>query len=263
MSPKPLRLLQFTDLHLYGDAGGELRGVATLPSLEATLATARKRQDGCDAVLLTGDLVQDDPSGYKRVRALFGESTVPIYCIPGNHDVPQALESSLGTRPFQVGGSAVHGEWLIVLLSSYLAGKAGGRLEPTELARLDSLLAAHPSHHALVCLHHHPVPMASRWLDTVSLENPAALFEVLDKHRNVRAMLWGHVHQAWEGTRNGVRLMCTPSTCAQFKPGSDNFAIDRRPPGYRWLNLHADGRIDSAVEWVDSVAAAPAQSRAG
>ena len=263
MSTAPLRIVQFTDLHLYGAADGAMRGVASLPSLEATLAAAQRRESGCDAVLLTGDLVQDDPSGYAHVRALFGSSTVPVYCIPGNHDDPAALNAALASRPFQVGGTAVHGNWLFVMLDSYVAGTPAGRLSKSELKRLEVALAAHPEHHALICLHHHPVPMASRWLDSVALANPAELFEVLDRHQNVRAVLWGHVHQAWEGSRNGVRLMCTPSTCAQFKPESDNFAIDRRPPGYRWLRLHADGHIVTAVERVEALAQAPAQSRAG
>jgi Icc protein len=42
--------------------------------------------------------------------------------------------------------------------------------------------------------------------------------------------------------------MSTPSTCIQFKPGSKTFALDDLPPGYRRLDLHADGNIDTAVE---------------
>jgi Icc protein len=264
VTPSPLRIVQFTDLHLFGAADGQLRGVATLPALEATLAAAQRRESRWDATLLTGDLVQDDPSGYARVRDLFGAASTPVYCIPGNHDEIAALHAELGAPPFQIGGTALHGAWLFVMLDSYLHGKAGGRLAQSELERLDRALAAHPDKHALVCLHHHPVPMASRWLDTVSLENAAALFEVLDRHRNVRVLLWGHVHQAWEGTRRGVRLLCTPSTCAQFKPASDSFAIDRRPPGYRWFRLHGDGRIETAVEWIDAgVLAARIDSLAG
>jgi Icc protein len=260
----PLRVIQLTDLHLYGAADGQLRGVATLPSLEATLAAAQRAHSGWDALLLTGDLVQDDPSGYARVQELFGASQVPVYCIPGNHDEIEAMRTALAAPPFRLGGSGVHGNWVFVMLDSYLHGKAGGHLSEDELARLDATLAAHPDRHAVVCLHHHPVLMESRWLDSVDLDNPAALFEVLDRHANVRLLLWGHVHQAWEGTRNGVTLMCTPSTCAQFKPHSDNFAIDRRPPGYRWLRLYADGRIESGVEWVEAAAAtALVQSRAG
>jgi Icc protein len=47
-----------------------------------------------------------------------------------------------------------------------------------------------------------------------------------------------------------LRLLSTPSTCAQFRPGSDSFAIDERPPGYRWLDLRADGRLDTEVVWL-------------
>ena len=259
---EPIRIVQLTDLHLYGAADGRLRGVATLPALQATLAAALARHAPWDALLLTGDLVQDDPSGYAHVRELFGGAATPVYCIPGNHDEPAAMRAALATRPFQICGSALHGAWLLVMLDSYLHGMAHGRLAATELARLAATLAAHPDRHALVMLHHQPVPVGSRWLDGVALEDPAALFAVLDRHPNVRALLWGHVHQAWEGTRNGVRLMCTPSTCAQFKPGSDSFALDRNPPGYRWLELYEDGRVESGVEWVAAAAAAAANSAA-
>ena len=133
--------------------------------------------------------------------------------------------------PFQLGGSARFPGWVVVMLDSFLAGKAQGRLSPASLAELDATLKAHANLHALVCLHHHPVTMDSRWLDQVGLENPDEFFAVLDRHRNVRAVLWGHVHQIHAEERNGVKLLSTPSTCAQFLPRSDSFAIDRRPPG--------------------------------
>jgi Icc protein len=166
------------------------------------------------------------------------------------------MRAALAAHPFQVCGTARHGEWLFVMLDSYQHGMAAGRVGEGELARLDAALAAHADRHVLVCLHHHPVAAGSRWLDTVGLENGDALFEVLDRHRNVRVLLWGHVHQAFDGERRGVRLLATPSTCAQFKPGSDQFAIDQRPPGYRWFELHDDGRVESAVVWVDAAAEA-------
>jgi Icc protein len=255
VSRAPIRIVQFTDLHLYGAADGALRGIATLPALQAAIATAYARETPWEALLLTGDLVQDDPSGYLHVRRLFGSSPVPVYCIPGNHDELAPMRTALASSPFQVCGTACHGEWLLVMLDSYQHGMAAGRLSEAELARLDDALAAHADRHALVCLHHHPVAAGSRWLDTVGLENRDDLFRVLDRHRNVRVLLWGHVHQAFDGERRGVRLLATPSTCAQFKPGSDQFAIDQRPPGYRWLELHADGRVESAVVWVDSASA--------
>jgi Icc protein len=97
--------------------------------------------------------------------------------------------------------------------------------------------------------------MGSRWLDQVGLENSDELFAVLDRHPQVRALLWGHVHQELDTWRGQVRLLATPSTCAQFKPHADGFAIDERPPGYRWLHLREDGTLDTGVEWVDEAPA--------
>jgi Icc protein len=138
-----------------------------------------------------------------------------------------------------------------VMLDSYLPRRASGRLSPESLAALDQALKENCALHGIVCLHHHPIAMGSEWLDRVGLENAPELFAVLERHRNVRALLWGHVHQAHDSIRNGVRLLSTPSTCAQFKPGSNNFAIDRRPPGYRWLELLPDGDIRTEVVWVE------------
>jgi Icc protein len=249
-----VRLLQFTDPHLYGAADGKLRGVVTYPALLAAIEHARARHWPCDGILATGDLVQDDPSGYARFREVFGGLGVPVYCIPGNHDEPEAMVRELRSAPFQLNGVVRWEKWIAVMLDSYLANKAQGRLDAANLRALDEALRAHPDSHALVCLHHHPVRMSSRWLDQVGLENPDEFFSVLDQHRNVRAVLWGHVHQHFEGERNGVRLMSTPSTCAQFVPRSDGFAIDRRPPGYRWLELRDDGSFGSEVIWVDGFA---------
>ncbi len=112
----------------------------------------------------------------------------------------------------------------------------------------------------LVCLHHHPVPIGSDWLDQIGLANAADFFRIIDASREVRAIVWGHVHQAFDGLRRGVRLLATPSTCAQFLPHSHDFAIDARPPAFRTLELHADGRILTDVHWVDPCGTGSSQS---
>jgi Icc protein len=250
-----LRLIQFTDLHLSGSESHALRGIATLPSLERTLEQARDREWPVDAVLVTGDIVQDDPGGYPHLRRLFGCLGVPVLCIPGNHDVPTAFERELSGEPFILGGHVDFGAWRIVLLDSCIAGSAGGRLTEESLARLEAALAGAHGLHCLVCLHHHPVDIGSRWLDTVGLANAPQLLAIIDRHPSVRAILWGHVHQSYEGERKGVRLLATPSTCVQFLPGADDFALDERPPGYRTLKLADDGSLLTEVVWVGKFSA--------
>ncbi len=247
----PTRLVQFTDPHLYGDPAGRLRGIETLSSLRATVAQARHERGRWDATLLTGDLVQDDPAGYAHVRAVFGGFDHPVYCLPGNHDDAGAMRRELADAPFRYCGDATLGPWQVVMLDSCVEGTGGsGAVGESELERLDALLAARAAPYALVCLHHHPVRMGSHWLDEVGLADADDFLAVIDRHPAVRGVLWGHVHQAYDGRRGIIRMMGTPSTCAQFKPHVDGFAIDVRPPAYRWLDLNADGTIFTAIEWV-------------
>ena len=57
LTKSAVSLVQFTDQHLFGDPSRALRGVQTLPALQATLAAAAADISACDAVLATGDLV--------------------------------------------------------------------------------------------------------------------------------------------------------------------------------------------------------------
>src|SRR5208282_2726764 len=247
-----MQILHITDPHLYGSATGRLRGVETDPSLHAVLDDAFARVPDYRAVLVTGDLVQDDKSGYLRFRSLFGALTKPVLCVPGNHDEPEAMRKELAGAPFEICGAHEIGDWHFIMLDSYDPGHVGGRLTNSELGRLDAALAQSPKH-AMVCLHHHPITMGSRWLDSVGLADPGEFWRIIDAHAHVRAVVWGHVHQTHDGQRGDVRLFATPSTGAQFLPKSDRYAIDARPPAYRHFNLHADGRIDTAVHWIESL----------
>jgi Icc protein len=247
----PIRLLQITDTHLMGRRDALFRGVVTFATLQAVQTHAQHHFGNCDGVLLTGDLVQDDAAGYALIREAFQDSSVPVYCIAGNHDLPEAMHGSLSQAPFVLDTHVVLHHWLIVLLNSWQAHSVAGQLGAAQLQQLDALLRQHPQHHTLICLHHHPVSMDSHWLDTVGLQDAEEFHECIRPHAQVRGVLWGHVHQALDQVRNGVHYMATPATCAQFLPHAKQFAVDSRPPGYRTLQLHADGGIDTEVIWLE------------
>ncbi|WP_054774188.1 hypothetical protein [Methylogaea oryzae] len=141
------------------------------------------------------------------------------------------------------------GDWQIVMLDSTIPNDAAGCLADRELALLEQLLSQEPRRHAAVVLHHQPVPVYSQWLDTMALppNNRERLLLLLGRHRQVRLVLWGHIHQVYDGHSGNLRLLATPSTCVQFTPKSEEFAIEAAPPGYRWLNLHADGKLETRV----------------
>jgi Icc protein len=247
-----LTVLQISDTHLHAAADSRMRGVTTYATLLSVLEQAqRDPRWPVDAILATGDIVQDESrAGYERFRASLEPLGVPVYSIPGNHDDPKLMGEILASGPFQLGGELRHGSWSVVLLSTFLAGEDAGGLGPARLQGLRQALSAHAGQNILVAMHHHPLPMGSAWLDGVALRDATAFWSVIDAHSDVRAVLCGHVHQAADRTRNQVRFLSTPSTCAQFLPGNEIFALDDRPPGMRWLELYDDGRIETEVSWV-------------
>lgn len=247
----PLRLLQFSDLHLTGAAEGQVRGVATQRSFRHCLAHARREHFPADALLLTGDLVQDDALAYRVLAGILSTETPPVHCLPGNHDLTAEMTGALAAPPFDLSPVARYGPWTLVLLDSATPGVHVGTLGAESLDWLDEVLARAADTHALVVLHHQPVPVGSTWLDAIGLADGEELMGRLRRHRNVRGLLWGHIHQAFDAQRDGLRLMGTPSTCFQFVPG-DDFGVDDRPPGYRWLQLFPDGRIESDVVWTEA-----------
>ncbi|HCG40156.1 MAG TPA: 3',5'-cyclic-AMP phosphodiesterase [Pseudomonas sp.] len=246
-------LVQLTDSHLFAEADGKLLGMNTCDSLERVVELAISEQPRIDLILATGDLSQDGSvASYQRFRRVAERIEAPGRWCPGNHDELAAMReacrgSALMEPVLEIGG------WRVVMLDTLVAGSVFGMLRGDQLELLDRALSESPDSHHLICLHHHPVSIGSRWMDTIGLRNPEALFEVLDRHSNVRALLWGHIHQEFDHWRNGVRLLASPSTGVQFSPQSEDFQVDSVAPGYRWLRLYADGKLETAVSRVSGI----------
>ena len=250
----PLTVLQISDTHLHAATDSRMRGVTTHQTFLSVLEYAQRDAHWPpDAILVSGDIVQDESrAGYERFKETLAPFDLPVFCIPGNHDDPKLMVEILGTAPFKVGGDVRLGSWSFVLLNTFLTGEDAGGLGEKRLHRLEAALREQVKQHVLVCMHHQPIPMGSAWLDGVGLRDAADFLEIIDAYDNVRGVLWGHVHQASDRYRGNVRFLSTPSTCSQFLPHSDFFAIDDRPPGLRWLELNPDGTIDTVVEWVEA-----------
>lgn len=204
-----------------------------------------------DLALATGDLAQDpDREVYERLARVLGETGYPVQCLPGNHDNSELLDTVL-SRYHGTSRVLSLGDWVVILVDSTRAGNDSGYLSREELDLLDETLLRHPAPHALVALHHHPIAIGSPWLDRIGLLNAEAFFEVLDAHSQVRAVLFGHIHQEFVGRRNEVLMLGSPSTCVQFAPRRARLRIDSLAPAYRWLELGRHGEIATGVGYIE------------
>lgn len=247
---RPLHVVQFTDTHFFSTPEGRLMGVDTSLTFSDMKSLAAKRVDTPDFYLLTGDLSQDESEdSYNRFAESIADLAAPAYFIPGNHDVRKRMQHAFAqtSGPLKYDTTVLYGPWQIVLLDSHVEGQVSGHLSEAELKRLDEALAGATNKHALVVLHHHPVPCGAAWLDGIGIDNSEEFLSVVDSHKQVRGVLFGHIHQEFDESRNGVRYLATPSTCVQFKPRCQSFTIDPVPPGFRSLKLMPDGQIVTEV----------------
>lgn len=240
-------VVQLTDSHLFADARQRLLGIDTLASLNAVVDQVLVEQPRIDLVLATGDIAQDGSAGaYHSFIESVSRISAPCCWIPGNHD-DASLMAEVGRRQGLHREWVDLGAWRIVMLDSSVPGSVSGALQQQQLQQLDRALDSTGERHLLLCLHHHPVPIGSAWMEPLGLQNADRLWQRLDAEPRVRAVLWGHIHQQLEQQRGSVRLLASPSTCVQFAAGSSDFATDQQAPGYRWLRLYDDGRMETGV----------------
>lgn len=250
----PIRIIQITDFHLLADPRQTMMGINTEQSFLAALELACRSHERAALFLMTGDLAQEPCAAtYRRLRGHLDTLPIPCYCLPGNHD-----ESALIQQFLQGGNAALQSQilldgWQIICLDSTIPNDPGGYLAQDQLALLEAHLAEQPNRHALVCLHHSPLPTGAEWLDTMKLANAEDLFGLIRRFPQVQAVVYGHIHQIMDVRRGNLRLLGCPSTCFQFKRGSEAFALDFVPQGYRWIDLYPDGDIETGVVRLDGV----------
>ncbi|MBT8765581.1 3',5'-cyclic-AMP phosphodiesterase [Metapseudomonas boanensis] len=247
-------LVQLSDSHLFAETDGRLLGMDTRDSLQRVVARVLEEQPRIDLVLATGDLSQDGSvESYRRFGELIEAIPAPSRWLPGNHDeVPVMRDVCAGSD--QLDSVTDFSHWRVVLLDSTIAGAVPGHFPAEQLELLEQALASAGERHVLVTFHHHPVPIGCAWMDPIGVRNAERLFNVLERYPQVRALLWGHVHQEFDEQFQGMRLLASPSTCVQFAPGSEDFRVSTEAPGYRWLRLNADGSLETGVSRVTGIA---------
>jgi Icc protein len=247
----PLLVAQLSDLHLFATPDDELLELNTFASLEVVLQALQRLSTKPDQLLLTGDLSQDKTEiSYQQVQALIAPLQIPTYWLSGNHDHLVTMQATLTHTHFRSHKSYQMGAWHFLLLDSSVPGKVYGALSSESLSWLNQeLKQCHPQP-TLIGLHHPPLAIKSNWLDQIGLQNSVDLFSILDRHPHVKLVVFGHIHQQFEHQRCGVHYLGTPSTCFQFAPHSKTFALDLAQPGFRLLQLEANGTFKTEVKRV-------------
>jgi 3',5'-cyclic-AMP phosphodiesterase len=247
----PHRIIQITDCHLFADRR-ELRGIATWPRLEAVLAEIRDRFSDCECLVVTGDTAHDEiEETYRAFRESLGDLADKLLLIPGNHDNREAIEKVFPERCALTDGRLTfhHGldDWQLIGLDSHIPGEVAGRIGRAQFTWTGRPFTTTQKIHTVVFVHHPPVPIQSRWLDEIGLEDGELLLELLEQFPNIKLVCCGHVHQESSTSTAGPVVVTTPAVGPQFRPRTDEMQLDPLPPALRVIDLADDGTWASQI----------------
>jgi Icc protein len=247
-----LIVAQITDIHLFANIEQKMLGVPTYDALQAVVAHLSQLQHKPNILLITGDLSQDETNeSYQELQNLIEPLEIPTYWLPGNHDDLPMMQEVLNRPPIYADKSFIAGGWHFLLLSSWRPGCVHGELSQVSLEWLDTQLQLIGEQPTMIALHHPPCLIDSDWLDAINLRNSEEFLAVIDRYSQIKLVVFGHIHQAFDSQRNGVQYLGSPSTCVQFKPKSVEFALDSVQPGFRLLTLLPDGSFKTKIERVN------------
>ncbi|MEM7465779.1 MAG: metallophosphoesterase [Pseudomonadota bacterium] len=240
-------VLQLTDLHIFEDESRTMLPIDTKKTFSQVLNGALDSGDSWDLIVLSGDLADlGEEKSYEWLATQIRDLPVDTIAMPGNHD-----DRDLMARYFDCRKTGELGTWKLCFLDSCIPPATTGQIAEQEIQLLVESLSAHELNPHVAFLHHPPVLLGSPWMDGMGLTNADDLWRAIVAKPNLVSLVSGHAHQNFDTFRDGVRVLVTPSTCTQFVPGTDRFALDPKPPGYRRLELGEDGNLITRVKRVE------------
>ncbi len=242
-----VRILQLTDLHVFKDANTLLKGIPTRELLEDVVRHILANELTFDHVVITGDHTHDElPESYSAVREILTPWLDRLWQVPGNHDDRTVLRSVFGDLVRGVGQDRITfsfpaGPWLCLGLDTHVPGAVPGRIEADQIEWIRQQIALLNPARVALFMHHPPVDVGSVWMDSIGLSGKELVKELCEAEDRIQLICCGHVHHQFSSQLGNARVFATPSTGIQFSPEGSVPTFVAAPPGYRIIELTAEG----------------------
>jgi len=246
MSGAQFLICQISDMYIKQPGKFSYGVVDCARMLERCVAEILRLPQRPDCVVATGDLVDfGRRDEYAHLRQLLAPLPMPVYVIPGNHDVRERLREALPNHaylrqwpPF-IQFSLDVGPLQLVGLDSVVPGQGGGELCDERLDWLERTLEA-SNRPAVLVMHHPPFPTLIGHMDRQGLlRGGERLAHIVARHPRIERILCGHLHRPIQVRFAGTLASTAPSTAHQvaldLAPDAKS-AFKLEPPGFQ---LHA------------------------
>jgi 3',5'-cyclic AMP phosphodiesterase CpdA len=176
-----------------------------------------------DQVLFNGDVAfrAGDPPDYAQFLTILNRSSKPradLHFTLGNHDHRAHLVAALTPAADSVLESKVASGFVgrnthfLLLDSLEKVNAIAGSLGRPQRDWLSARLKAHPDLPAVIFLHHNPEVSLSGLTDTPEF------LDIVHRHRQVKAVVFGHTHEFRVASSDGVHFINLPAVGYRFKP---------------------------------------------
>ena len=245
-----MRVIQISDCHLPQNPKTLFRGESAEAGLQSLVGPITEWRP--HVLLATGDLSEDaSEASYQRLKQYFKGLAAPILVVPGNHDDTSVMQRQFDAGPWDGPLSVQIGDWRLVLLNSALKGRIDGVVSQADIQSVRQWLDTAPDQPVLLALHHHPVAMDALWIDRYMLDHPEDLLSLVADFEQIRGVVWGHVHQAFDSRLAATSMLACPSTAVNSLPATARFEFDPAGPACRHLQLLPEGKIETGVLFVN------------
>jgi 3',5'-cyclic AMP phosphodiesterase CpdA len=216
-------IAQISDMHINERGTAGIGGADAIGNLEACVARLGALDPSPDVILATGDLVKEGtPGEYATLREILEPLRSPLYVIPGNHDIREAMSEAFADAAYLPAGGALMNYTIedypvrLLALDTVVPGALHGLLDAGRLAWLEARLGEAPERPSLVFLHHPPFKVGIKMMDGMRCSGGAALGAILAGNPQVERLVCGHVHRAVHVRFHGTAASVCPSTAAQL-----------------------------------------------
>lgn len=198
-------VVQISDLHIVAEGALCVGAIDTAGFLARAVAFINDLDPAPDAVVVTGDLVNNgQPGEYAHLASLLAPLRAPLWLLPGNHDDRAELRAAFA-QPAAAGADsradfvAQAGPLRVIGVDSTIPHRPGGTVSPGQLDWLGERLAESDGDGVptIVALHHPPFPVGIAHMDAMGLEPKAAaaLGATIAGAATVEAVVCGHLHR--------------------------------------------------------------------
>lgn len=206
-----------------------------------------------ELLVVTGDLALDRGNReiYRWVHGELERSGLNYLVLPGNHDLPEMIveEFSISGGKQKRAPQGLHRSMEVagerVILLDTPAGEA--REEDAEWLREE--LSSTTRDEVLLFMHYPPVPLPIAHMERhYILQGRELIRKVLEESAPQVYLFCGHYHNELSLLGSGYSLFLTPSTYFQIDPFEEEFAVDHKVPGWRFIDRY-EGRVVTGVRY--------------